>query len=336
MKLKRCIYSALALMLVAAAGFSVWRSTNRPMALPEFPHSEGFVPAAVVEVEPDFGWRTGDIIPVRIYIRQIDGVECDTKSLTVGGDTRLREFTVRQELMPDGARVLRIDLQLQAFVWQQKVKGSLKIDYRVAGSRERKPLLLPDLEFSTSRTYDGDKTSKHPKDPPPVFVTGYDWLVTLGLGTVGLCVTSCAFWYLLMRPVKRRAKKEKLVPNTPEWNAAVMQVTAILEKLKAGQAQEPLLRALDKLLRRLYNMDAVTVQDLQAMAEKQSALMPLTLASQYCQNTIYSGKLLERTEIDNLAELVNEALGALPRFRPQPATVGIASGKQGNDPAAFA
>lgn len=316
MKAKRYIYAALGALVLAAGCFSTYRVLNRPMSLPEFPHVEDGMPAAVLELEPDFAYRTGDIIGVRIYIRQPAGISCDTRNLLVNGDTKVVGQESKVELLPDGSSVLRLDVKLQNFVFSQKVKAGLKIEYRVAGSRERKELQLPELEYSTSRTFDGDQSTKHPKDPPYVYETTYGWLFTVGVATVALSLMACSFWYLLKRPVLRKGwwKKDPLLPDTDAWKEAVAQVHCILERLKAGEPQLPLVTNLDGLLRRLYNLDAVTVQDLEKLADKEHPeLMSMTLASQFCQQVIYAAKPLSASEIGKLCELVVEALAVLPR-----------------------
>ncbi len=317
MKAKRCFYAALALALLAAASFSAYRQLCRPMSVPEFPVAAEDKPSAVVELEPDFGYRTGDIIKVRIYIRQPAGIKCNTKSLLVNGNTKVRDVAVASRAFPDGSEVLRLDAQLQNLVFEQKVSANMKIEYSVGGSRKRQDFQLPDLEFSTSRTFDGDQRSKHPKDPPFVFISSYGWLMNIAVASIACAAMVASFWYLLKRPVlKFRKKKEQLIPGSDAWEKAIKQVRKIVEQLKAGEEQPEHMRALDGLMRRLFNVDAVTVQDLMARADAESPdLMSLTLVSQYCQRVIYASLLLTPAELSNLGELVEEAIGVLPRYR---------------------
>ncbi|MBX9689545.1 MAG: hypothetical protein K2X27_22740 [Candidatus Obscuribacterales bacterium] len=304
------------MLLVAAASFSAWRYFVRPMQVPEFPTVAAGLPAAVVQMEPDIGWRTGDILPVRIYIHEPSGIVVDTRSLMVNGDTRLRDSKVRIQAMPDGSRVLQLDVELQSFVFEERHKAELRVDYRVLATKERKVAILPALEFSSSRTYDGDKTTKHPKDRPAVYAESQGYILTVGLAALGLFGLLSSFWYLLMRPVYRR-EKAPLMPDTDEWREAVRQVHAILARLKKGEAQVPLLTGLEGLLRRLYNLDAVTVTELQVLSDgAHPALQPLTLVCADCQRSIYANLPLSQKELSNLGELVLEALAALPRFNP--------------------
>lgn len=322
MKAKRWFYAGLALALVAAASFSAYRQFCRPMSVPEFTSAPEDKPAAVVELEPDFGYRTGDIIKVRIYIHQPAGIKCNTRSLLVNGNTRLRDVSVATRDFPDGSQVLRLDAQLQNLVFEQKVAANMKIEYVANGSRKRQEFQLPDLEFSTSQTFDGDQRSKHPKDPPFVFISSYGWLQTIAVASVACAVMLSSFWYLLKRPtLKFKKKKDTLVPGSDAWEDAIKQVRKIVEQLKAGGEQVELLRGLDGLLRRLFNVDAVTVQDLMARTDNGSPdLMSLTLVSQYCQRAIYAGLLLTPAELSNLGELVEEAIGVLPRYRSKAAS----------------
>src|SRR5215470_10514163 len=123
---------------------------------PQFPQSAEPAPQVVVQVDRDFAWRTGDHIPVSVFIKLKPGVAVDLNSLAIEGDFEIAgnpEIFVREER--DGTRLIRLLVTLQSFNLKPKLELKANLSYQLAGQREPRVVSLPGLEVYTSRTWDG-------------------------------------------------------------------------------------------------------------------------------------------------------------------------------------
>src|SRR4029450_9053170 len=171
---------------------------------PEFPPAADSAPQVVTQVEPDFAWRTGDRIPVHIYVREQPGTQIDLNSLAVEGNFHVRgqpDIFVRD--FKDGSRLVHIKLNLQSFNVAEQWTFKAMMSYTVAGSRESYAAKLPETVLYTSRTWDGRMELKDGRLP---VVHGLHYWTTAAALLAGLGGLIFALWYLrrlrLMKPIE--------------------------------------------------------------------------------------------------------------------------------------
>lgn len=306
-----CALIALAAVLMLFSGGLQW---------PEFPESDGTTPVAVVELERDFGWRTGDIVPVTIYIKEGPSTVCDTKTLVVQGDARLRDYEARAEIAPDGSRAVVIRMELQAFVWKQPWLVKPSIAFRPAPDAELTTMELPEVEILTSPTFEGWRDDRprdrHPKEPPRLMpLASYDWLGTLAVATVALMVLIASLHAIVLR-FTAVAKPRKEPPPAPETPADLLRkMETAVARMEEGGEQESGCELIERTMRNLYGVESTGFLKLQqAAAGDKPQYMPLVLVLGFTHEVLYARKGLDTDEVGKLKELVAEAFAVSQRL----------------------
>ncbi|HEY9869024.1 MAG TPA: hypothetical protein V6D08_07645, partial [Candidatus Obscuribacterales bacterium] len=189
---KSCALAALIIAL--SMGAMAWLFWPQRTVWPEFaaqPGSDPQAPQVVAQVERDFGWRTGDRIPVTLYFKQKPGTAIDINTLAIQGDFEIAgppSIFVRE--LKDGTKLIKLKLDLQAMALKKAWKVNATMTYRAQGQADDKLITLPGLELYSSATWDGRPEIK---DGPIEYVQDYHLLVNLaiilaGLAVVGLCI----------------------------------------------------------------------------------------------------------------------------------------------------
>ena len=331
-KMRWLLVGCLTAAVLAAATFAWHKSSAQTW--PAFPETHE-TPVAVSDVLPDFGWRTGDIIPLTVFIKEVPGTVCDLKSVVIKGDAQLRSLKSYEEKQADGTRLIRLQLEVQAFVLKQPVwEVTPYITYRTGEKQERKTLELPMFEIGSSNTYDkrkitivlpnGEKSEAkdgHPKDQPKVNLTSYAWLEDIGLGTVSLMLVVCAIWVISTRKHGSKTVGDKpLELFSNEWAETVADVKAAVRLLQNGNTDKQTYVRVQKGLLRLYRLDSVPLPSIEAAADGPCMqLMSLMHIIGFCHEVIY-GKcdFLSGADVDKIVELLPEALAVAPHFRGIP------------------
>ncbi len=320
----------LAVALMGAALFA-WTRTGG-VKWPQFPQSKD-APVAVADLLPDFSWRTGDVIPATVYIKEVPGAVCDLKSVVVKGDAQLRSVQTYTEDQPDGTRLIRVKLELQIFVLKPVWNVTPYITYRSGDKQERLLLELPAFEIGSSNTYDHRKIERvlpngqkiemkdgHPKDQPAVFLTSYAWLSDVGFGTLALMVIVVSGWVIVRREKKSKSTADArlIVTFSDEWQDTVKDVQAAVQLLMDGNTDVATYIRVQKGLQRLYRLDSVALPEIEAAADAGcNQLCSLRHILEFCHQVIYGRAVngLERQEVETIHELLPEALAAAPLFK---------------------
>lgn len=328
-KLRYAVFALLAVAVVAAAAFA-WLRTGG-VKWPEFP-AVNDKPVAVSDVLPDFSWRTGDVIPVTVYIKEAPGTVCDLKSIVVKGDAQLRAVDTYSENLPDGTRLIRLKLDLQAFVLKPVWNVTPFITYRAGEKQERKELELPSFEIGSSNTYDHrkiERTTKsgekielkdeHPKDQPAEYLVSYAWTTDVTVFTLSLMALVTAVWVLVTHK-----PEPKPVPPQPEFDnwrqETTDDVNAAMALLKAGNSDKATYIRLEKGLLRLFGLDSVPLPVIEAAADAGcTELGSLRHVLEYSHRAIYGHVVNDLFDLQVMSELLPEALEYSARFKGLPA-----------------
>lgn len=150
--------------IAIAAAFVTWFIVRPSQSSwPDFLMDKPDAPRYNTEVvDRDFGYRTGNHVPVKLYFKLLPGMELMTEQMVINGDFEVVSKTEHRE--QKGADTLvRVDLVLQAFVLKPKLEAKPTIAYRSTAGGDPKKLDLLAIEVYTSQTFDGRK-GKHPKE----------------------------------------------------------------------------------------------------------------------------------------------------------------------------
>lgn len=196
-KYRYWLIAGLAAFLGAAGLW--WLATP---AWPVFPADQSSDPQVIVQMDRDYAYHTGDLIPVDLFVRQKPNTRVEPSTLAVDGDFELASPPrIDRKELSDGSICYRLRLKLQSF--QVKPEVVLKSTVGWSGGDSRTLLVVPAVSFHTSNTYDGRKKLKEGDDPRVTFYWyGGRHLIALSAASlvfVGLCVIALRT-YLLSLP----------------------------------------------------------------------------------------------------------------------------------------
>jgi hypothetical protein len=261
--------AAIAIVLIAVtcgslAGFN-WYTNNVwpdfPLAQTDTPPDPAAPQAMVVVLKRDYGWRTGDLIKVKLYLKQMPGTKVDCQTLSVNDTFELAQKpVVAQKLLKDGSTVYRIDLTLQSFKIEQVHTFTGTIGWK--NGDQRNDLTIPETHLSTSLTYDGGKYLKEGADPR-VSIYWY------GARYVAPMVLALVIYLLLLIPAIRVYLRSLVKPVVIDH--ARNRVEELIAKVKSGGSSKADHLELDGLVRDRFKIGPVPASQLEI------ALVPASL-----------------------------------------------------------
>lgn len=282
MKLAKC---ACVATIVSGIVLLVGWYQSRQFEWPGFEENTTGKPQYHVQYERDFGYRTGNLVPVRICFKLPAGTALDVDNLTVEGDMSVAKRTVFTQAGKDGVNYIRLDLQLQAFVWKPRWINNMFFNYRTAGSRELMTLELKDVSVSTSKTYDEDKKNRHPKEPDLAVIQGFHLVWTglwLAVGLFGMI--ACSVYLVKTRRVRIvPVVAPSAAPKDP-WSLVVEALTAI----KDGDLDWTAFERLVLQVRAYTGLHTQTASELAAASEPKHQAVGAVLA--VCEPVIWGGR----------------------------------------------
>ncbi len=272
---------------VVILGAAAWLSKNSDPEWPHFPEvAEGAdaKPQILLEYdEPfDFGYRTGNLIPIKVLVKVPANASIEPDTLAVNGDMQLvgkRTFSQRAE---DGTKYYRFDCELRNFVYKPKLQAKAGLAYRMNSDNQVRLLETESIEIYPSKTFDGRKMG-HPKDPVLKPSQGYHGHITISMMVLGLGGMAFSAVTLFRRKRALRRAKEpqaaKPVEDNP-WTKAKAAFDAVI----AGDISEDRLRELVRCLRTAYNVAQTSYGNLQENFGEHAWNQPLGVVLQICED----------------------------------------------------
>lgn len=305
MNFKKIGFVIVVVLLLGAAGWFVY-GTGDGVDCPEFPQSSE--PAVIVQVEPDFGYRIGDLVPITVFIKEPPGTKVDVASMALEGDFEIRgEPTLTKHQLADQSSVYCLKLTLQSFNAKRKLGASMSMVWEVANDPELKEIRQTLVEVYTSYTWDG--RPKIQDGPLPFRTNAYHWYVSaaiLLLSFGGLVWSILYSWWV----DKAKAAYARQVYNSPAM-VCKRKVDAALAKIETGDASESNFREIDVALRDYLGVSTVLLKHL-----------PIVLVTAYrnhimrviigCEKVIYRKQTLTDQELRQMRQDLDDVL--LQRF----------------------
>jgi len=269
---------------------------------PQFPQSAEPAPQVVVQVDRDFAWRTGDHIPVSVFIKQKPGVAVDLNSLAIEGDFEIAgnpQIFVREER--DGTRLVRVLVTLQSFNVKEKLQLKANMSYLAGGQRGTKVVSLPGLELYTSRTWDGRTEIK---DGPLPALNGFHWLITVLALLVGLGGSIWCLGYI--RRLRAAGGETKAGPLSARALAR-RDFEAVWRRIRIGDQSEDNYKEIERIIRRLYRIEARTLPEIRfELTDNHPHLPQILVIMGQCGKVLYQGLLLSDKDKDDLESAFDE------------------------------
>jgi hypothetical protein len=315
--------SATGLLLVLGVTFGVMHWAAAPKAWPDFLMDKPDAPRYNTEVaKRDFGYRTGNHVPVGLYFKLLPGMELLSDQMVVNGDFQIVSQQEYREKSGEDTLV-RIDLTVQTFVLKPKLEVKPTIAYRSAAGGEVKKLDLLPIEVYSSQTFDGRK-SEHPKENEDVtFVADSHLITTGGMVTVGGLGVLFAVG-VLMRNRRPRVKREKVAkkskapdaatgPFPPGWTPVQEAWAAIV----GGDRSKPAFTLAAETIRTYFGVNTLTVSELQCSTAQHKDLLAAFLT--ICEKALWTTTALSDADVEAASTVLRNIEAAL-LAPPAPAT----------------
>ncbi len=295
---KKPIIAAIAIVALAVAVTTVVQ-VRRERQWPDFLTAKQDAPRYNTEVKDrDFGFRTGNHVPVTLYFQLLPGMELLTEQMVVNGDFEVVSRKEYREARGEDTLV-RVDLVLQAFVLKPKLEVKPTITYKSTADGDPKKLDLLTVEVYTSQTYDGRK-SEHPKEADLTLINdGHLWL-TAAYILAGGCGVVVAVHMLVGKRLPRLKRRPKVNPGPfpAGWTAVQEAWSVIIE----GDRNKLAFTNVAGLVRTFFGVDPLTVSELSgsALPEKE----PLIAFLAICEKALWTDTQIDEVELAKAHELM--------------------------------
>lgn len=278
--------------VVAAVAIGFFGKTKTEW--PDFLTDKAGAPQYNYEVaERDFGYRTGNHVPVVLYFKLKPGMELLADQFVIGGDFQEVSRKELREQHGDDTLV-RLELTLQTFELKPRLEVKPTIAYR-NGNSETKKLDIGPVEVYTSATYDGRK-DKHPKELALTEVSGGHLRVTFAFILVGVAGILLSLRAMAWRERRPRAKKEPAhKPVKSPFPQGWTQVQEAWAAITRGDRSKAAFRRVVDLTRTFFGAATLTVSEVKrsAIAEK-DALSDFLAAA---ERTLWTDKPVQDGDI---------------------------------------
>lgn len=299
----------------------LWWDGHRQPQWPHFPDAkDASAPQMLVEYdEPyDFGFRTGNLIPLQLIVKAPPGVSIEEETLSLQGDMQLVEKETERATASDGTRYYRFRLHLQSLVYKPKWEGTAALAYRLSGDNKLGRLQSEAIEIYPSKTFDGRKVG-HPKDPVLAPRQGYHALVTLAMivGGIGGMVVS------LWQPWRKRQAKPTQEPAVVMPDKFLVASQAYDAVCAATLPTRDQLRELVRALRNAYGVPEHSYGYLMDHAEDRAWYDPLGRVLQVCEDAaVWADRGLTESEQELLRSLRSSLIGLVDPKKPAATAAG--------------
>lgn len=295
--MKKLILSGLAIAIIATVVTAVIVQARHERQWPDFLTAKQDAPRYNSEVKDrDFGYRTGNHVPVTLYFKLLPGMELMTEQLVVNGDFEVVSRKEYREKKGEDTLV-RVDLVLQAFLLKPKLEVKPTIAYKSTADGDPKKLDLLTVEVYTSQTYDGRK-SEHPKEATLALINdGHLWLTAICI-IAGGCGVLLAVHMFLGRRLARLKRKPKVSPGPfpAGWTAVQEAWGAVLE----GDRSKTNITRVAELIRTFFGVGPLTISELseRTLPEKE----PLIVFLGICEKAVWTDSQIGDAELAKAQE----------------------------------
>lgn len=272
---------------------------------PQFAATENNAPATVVEVKPDFGYRTGDLIPVTLYIKEAPGTQVDIGSLALEGNFELvGEPDVFTKDLEDGSRLIRVRITLQSFAFAQSVSSRVSMIWTVDGQRDTFELPETVIKVYTSKTWDGREELQEGevhllRSPTP-------WVnLALFVLAVGGIIWTTRY---IRRLIAGLPVEVIEVPVSPRI-LAKQRFDVVWAKIAAGDLSEENFKEINLILRQFLKIETVLRKFIPlAVGENHPYIEQIVLVFGHCERVMFEGDVLNAEELAALKTSFDEII----------------------------
>jgi hypothetical protein len=273
---------------------------------PQFAATENNAPATVVQVKPDFGYRTGDLIPVTLYIKEAPGTQVDIGSLALEGNFELvGEPDVFTKDLEDGSRLIRVRLTLQSFAFAPSVQSRVSMIWTVDGQRDTFELPETVIKVFTSKTWDGREELQEGEVDLLGSPTPWVNLALFVLSVAGIVWTTRYIRRVIAGLPKDEPTKFPVSPRV----LAKQRFDAVWAKIEAGDLSEENFKEINIILRQFLKIETILRKFIPlAVGEGHPYIEQIVLVFGHCERVIFEGEVLNAEELAALKAAFDEII----------------------------
>ncbi len=316
--IKFVAWCTLALVLGVGAIAAVnWPSRT---VWPQFPATKDGAPSVVVQREPDFSWRTGDSIPLTIFIKQAPHTRVDVYSLAAVGDFEKGQMRVFARETRDGTTYIRLDVTMQSMAVKPKLVFLGNMSYSTDGSNDSKTFNIGPVEFYTSPTWDGRPNIQ---EPAVTINQEFHWLITVGALLIGM-----AGFFTALVLLRRYSVTEPVAVKLTVWQESRRDFGFAWEKIALGDDSVENYKEIERIMRRLYHFETRTVSELDLVLGVQHPhLDQIRVIVGCCNKVLYQELALEMKDKLRMKAAFDEIMASKAKRAPSAATTAAAVAK---------
>lgn len=252
--------------------------------------AKGPAPIVQVEVERDFGWRTGDVVPLTIYVKSFPGTSVDTDGLALEGDFEVRgDVKVDSRRTADGGKITRIRMDVQSFAFKPAVSARISMTWNKDGEKEWNEIPKSTVELHTSPTWDGRQQLQ---EGHLDFTQGTHLLKLVLIFVLGIGGVILATLY-----IRREIRNMPVVVEPPQpltlYDWAMLRFDAVWKRVEAGDRSDEVFMEIDHITRKLMHVETVQISHLDiALADHPFKKQGLYIIKT-CERVLFRGDAID-------------------------------------------
>jgi len=279
---------------------------------PEFPATAvGPAPLVQLQVERDFGWRTGDAVTLNIFIKTFAGTSVDVEGIALAGDFEIRgDIRLDSRKTEDGGKITRVQMSVQSFNFKPAVSARVSMTWNKDGEKDWKEIDPTSIELHTSATYDGRDNLQEGKLQ---YLQGFHLWVTLAWIVGGIGVVIMATLYI-RRETRNLPVYVPPVEPMSMWVWAVIRFESAWTKILAGDRSPEVFQEIDYVVRTLLMIETVALTHVEIALSNHPFGKQGTYIIKACELVLFRGDKLKDSQLKQM-KLCFEQIVANKVFR---------------------
>lgn len=304
------VVALLAVVVIALAGILFITKSDRTGWV-DFPAVQGqdLTPQVVTVVERDYGWRTADVVPIVLYIKQLPGTRVDMHSLAIEGDFDVvGNPDIVSRDFKDGSKYIRIRLNIQSMKVDKRLSIKMSMLWRDIKEGDDRPLAIPAFQPFTSPTWDGRDIIQ---DGDPQYWHGTMLIWTLSYLVVGV------FGAFFLNRLRKRWIEEEEVEKKRGWDSrraiARKEFDLAWARFDNGDFSVESYKAVAKCVRKLFRLESKVMREIEMELGSAHPYRVQTLKIlELCGKVMYANRSLKEDEHYSIRDTFNEIVPPLP------------------------
>jgi hypothetical protein len=305
--------TALLAILVGTGVMLAIASGGKGVVYPSF--DETSVPQVKVQLERDYGYRTGDPITFTVFVDQARATVVDPTSFAVkdtnAGDLEFSSKLLGSRSLSDGSKLLAVQVTVRKWSYEQSFTLQATMSYIASTSGDTDALAVPDITLHMSPTWDGRKTLNEGnrqvvRDSQPLLN-----VVLIGVGLLA-ALLSLAF----MRSARRKNTRlrKSLAPVPTSLELAHERFDLVRDLILGRDFRLQHYEELERIVRGLFDVETLTTERVAAVlgSERSWAHEDVLAILSGCDRRLYQGGRLTESEHAQIFAAFEHLLAEIP------------------------